>query len=113
MRELARLLGYARRYWVHLLGSVALMAIAGAAQAIMALLLRPSFDLVLTARPSEGLTPLLARPILGRQLYLEQLVPLEGRTIWTMVAIALIAVFLVKGLCDYVGNYLISYAGFS
>jgi len=113
MKELLRLLAYSRRYWVHLLGSVALMAIAGAAQAVLALLLRPIFDLVLTAQPPHGLTPLLAKPVFGRQLYLEHLVPLHGRSIWTMVAIALVTVFLLKGLCDYLGNYLISYAGYS
>ena len=30
-----------------------------------------------------------------------------------MVAVAIVGVFLIKGICDYVGNYLISYAGFS
>jgi subfamily B ATP-binding cassette protein MsbA len=29
------------------------------------------------------------------------------------VGAAIVAVFLVKGLCDYLGNYLVSYAGFS
>jgi subfamily B ATP-binding cassette protein MsbA len=113
MKELLRLLSYARRYWVHLLGSVLLMAIAGAAQGTLALLVRPIFDRVLTAEPSQGMTPLLAKPVLGHQFYLEQFVPLHGRTVWTMVAFALVAAFLIKGICDYAGNYLISYAGFS
>jgi subfamily B ATP-binding cassette protein MsbA len=30
-----------------------------------------------------------------------------------MVGVAIVLVFLVKGICDYLGNYLISYAGFS
>src|SRR5262249_550005 len=60
-----------------------------------------------------GPTPLLARPVFGHQLYLEQVVPLAGRSVWTMVAIALIASFLIRGLFDYAGNYLVSYAGFS
>ena len=38
------------------------MAIAGAAQGTLALLIRPIFDRVLTAEPPEGLTPLLAKP---------------------------------------------------
>ena len=65
MKEFARLLGYARRYWEHLLSSVALMAIAGAAQASLALLLRPIIDVVLHPEPAQGPTPLLARPIFG------------------------------------------------
>src|SRR5882672_4258479 len=103
MNELLRLLGYARRYWVHLAASVVLMAIAGAAQGLPALLVRPIFDRVLVAAPVEGPTPLLARPVFGHQLYLEQIVPLSGRTVWTMVAIALIASFLIRGLFDYIG----------
>ena len=113
MKELARLLGYARKYWEHLLASVVLMAIAGAAQGLLAMLLRPIIDVVLQPEPAAGPTPLLARPIFGRQLYLEQLVPVEGRSVWTMIAFVLIAAFLIKGLCDFLGNYLTSYAGFS
>jgi ATP-binding cassette, subfamily B, bacterial MsbA len=113
MNELKRLLSYARKYWLHLAASVILMAIAGAAQGTLALLVRPIFDRVLTVERPAGLTPLLAKPVLGHQIYLEQVVPLHGRSIWFMVAFALIAAFLIKGICDYLGNYLVSYAGFS
>src|SRR5580704_2371647 len=113
MKKLLRLLSYARRYWPHLVGSVVLMALAGAAQGMMALLIKPIFDRVLDPNPHPGLTPLSAHPIFHHQLYLEQIVPLQGRSVWTLVSIALLSVFLIKGLCDYLGNYLISYAGFS
>ncbi len=113
MNGVPRLLGYARRYWAHLLGSVVLMAAAGGAQGMMALLIKPIFDNVLGAVRGGGLTPLFPRPILHHQLYLEQIVPLHNRTTWTLAAVGIIAVFLTKGICDYLGNYLISYAGFS
>ena len=113
MNNVLRLLSYGRRYWPHLLGSMLLMAIAGAAQGMMTLLIRPIFDRVLTNKPAQGLTPLFSRPILHHQLYLEQIVPIHGRTIWFLVATAIIAVFFIKGVCDYLGNYLVSYAGFS
>jgi ATP-binding cassette, subfamily B, bacterial MsbA len=113
MKELFRLLAYSRRYVPYLLGSVVLMAVAGAAQGALALLLRPIFDRVLTSARPQGLTPLLAKPVFGHQIYLEQIVPMHGRSVWFMVAFALIASFLLKGVCDYVGNYLISYAGYS
>ncbi len=112
MKQLLRLLAYARRYWPHLVGSVVLMALAGAAQGMMALLIKPIFDRVLDPNPHAGQTPLFAHPIFHHQLYLEQIIPLHG-TVWTLVSVALLSVFLVKGLCDYFGNYLISYAGFS
>jgi subfamily B ATP-binding cassette protein MsbA len=113
MKKSLRLLSYARRYWPHLIGSVILMAIAGGAQGLMAMLIKPIFDRVLDSTPHPGLTPLLTHPILHHELFLEQIVPLHGRTVWTLVSIALLSVFLIKGLCDYLGNFLISYAGFS
>jgi ATP-binding cassette, subfamily B, bacterial MsbA len=113
MKELLRLLGYARRYWPHLLASTILMAIAGAAQGAMALLTKPIFDKVLNPSAGPGPIPLLPHPIFHHQLYLDQIVPLHNRTVWTLVGIAIVAVFLIKGICDYIGNYLISYAGYS
>ena len=113
MNELARLLSYTRRYWPHLLGSVFLMAIAGAAQGAMALLPKPIFDRVLNPGAAGGPIPLLPHPLWGHQIYLDQIIPLQHRTVWTLVGIAIVAVFLIKGICDYAGNYLISYAGYS
>ena len=104
MKELARLLSYARRYWLHVAGSVVLMALAGAAQGMMALLIKPIFDRVLNPGADGG--P-IALPILHKQLFLP-----EFRTPWTTVGIAIVIVFLVKGVCDYLGNYLISWANF-
>jgi subfamily B ATP-binding cassette protein MsbA len=111
MKELARLLAWSRRYTPHLAGSVVLMALAGAAQGFIAMLMKPTFERVLNPN-SSGRLPLFPHPILHRQLYLDQLLPLD-RSPWTLVGIAIVAVFLIKGICDYLGNYLISYAGFS
>ncbi len=113
MKELARLLSYGRKYWLHLVGSVVLMAMAGGAQGMMALLIRPIFDRVLNPTAPNTRVSLLPHAILGQQIYLDQIVPRWMGNVWTMVAFAILAVFLTKGVCDYVGNYLISYAGFS
>lgn len=113
MKELGRLLSYTRRYWLHLAGSVVLMAIAGAAQGAMALLPKPIFDRVLTPGAAAGPIALLPHPLWGHQFYLDQIIPLHNRTVWTLVGVAIVAIFLIKGICDYAGNYLISYAGYS
>jgi len=113
MKELTRLLGYTRRYWLHLAGSVFLMALAGAAQGAMVLLPKPIFDRVLNPGAAGGPIALLPHPLWGHQVYLDQIIPLHNRTVWTLVGVALVAIFLIKGLCDYAGNYLISYAGYS
>jgi subfamily B ATP-binding cassette protein MsbA len=113
MNELIRLLRYARRYTAHLAGAVVLMAMAGAAQALMLLLIGPIFDQVLSQHPQSGRIPLLPKPILDHQFYLDQILPMPHSTVWTTVGVAIVGVFLVKGLCDYLGNYLVSYAGYS
>jgi len=113
MKQVLRLLSYGRRYWAHLLASVMLMALAGGAHAGMLLLIRQVFDRVLVDKPPAGLTPLLPQPILHHQFYLEHIIPLQSHGVWAMVAVAIVAVFFIKGVCDYAGNYLVSYAGFS
>src|SRR5262249_38278789 len=110
-----RLLDLARPYWLMLVGSVVLMACVGAAHAMMAFLIGPVFDRVLN--PSAPDTPVLlfTIPIFNHGVYLNSLIPsgLGIHNVWTMVAIGILAVFLVKGACDYFGNYLVNYVGVS
>ena len=113
MNRILRLMSYGRRFWPKILLSVVLMGLAGAAQGLMPLLIPPIFDRVLIANTPEGPIPLLPRPMFGHQFYLDDLLPLHGRSVWTMVATALLLAFFIKGICDYVGNYLVSYAGFA
>ena len=113
MSELGRLLRYSRPYTPHLAVSVVLMACVGAAQALMALLIGPVFDRVLNPASPEAPVPLLNIPILKRQLLLNDFMPASIHNVWTMVAVGILTVFLVKGLCDYAANYLINYVGFS
>jgi ATP-binding cassette, subfamily B, bacterial MsbA len=113
MKEVLRLLAYTRRYSIHLLGSVALMAIVGGAQALTALLIGPIFDRVLNPASAESPVLLFRDPVFGRELYLSQIVPGSLHNVWTMVAFAILAVFLTKGVCDYFANYLINYVGAS
>src|SRR5438128_10937859 len=110
MSDLLRLLAYARRYWPYLTVSVVLMACVGGAHAMIALLIGPIFDRVLN--PASINTPVLlfTDPVFKRSVYLDQLVPSAIHNVWTMVAFSILVVFLVKGICDYLANYLINYA---
>jgi subfamily B ATP-binding cassette protein MsbA len=113
VKQVTRLLSYGRRYWARLSASVILMAVAGAAQAAMLLLIKQVFDKVLVAKQAAGPIPLLPRPIFGLQIDLARIIPLEHHGILAIVAVAIVAVFFIKGVCDYIGNYLVSYAGYS
>jgi ATP-binding cassette, subfamily B, bacterial MsbA len=109
--ELTRLLRYARPYAWSLAASVVLMSFVGASQALMARLIVPLFDFVLQPQAQTKEVLIFAVPGFGWRLLLSDFLPSGIQNIWTAVAIGIIAAFLVKGLCDYLGNYLINAAG--
>lgn len=111
MPETWRLLSYARRYTPALLLAVLLMMISGAGRAMLPVLLKPVFDRVLAPSSPEARVALPVPRWAGFQLYLDQLIPFPIHNVWTLVAVAILMVFFVKGIADYFGNYLISYAG--
>src|SRR5262249_34111406 len=102
-----------RPYWPMLAASVVLMACVGAAHAMMALLIGPVFDRVLNPASAEAPVLLFTIPVIRRAVYLNDFIPPVIHNIWTMVAFGIVAVFLVKGVCDYFGNYLVNYVGVS
>jgi subfamily B ATP-binding cassette protein MsbA len=112
MRQLIRLLRYALPYWWQILASVALMAAVGALDAFKYLLVRPIFDRVLVPATGSKEIQLLTIPGTHHALYLQQLVPSRLSNAWTAVAFALVASTVLKGICDYLGTYLVNHAGF-
>jgi len=113
MKELRRLLHYVRPYTGPLLLSVILMALVGAAQGFTAILIGPVFDRVLQPDSPDSPVPLFTIPLLKHTVYLQDFVPAGIHNVWTMVAVAIVATFLIKGACDYFGNYFINYVGIS
>lgn len=116
MRQLIRLLGYIRPYTPQLASSIVLMALVGVFDAFRVLLVGPIFDRVLN--PARGFE-MAAQPIVlfripgtDYDVLLRYFVPEHFQNPWTMVAFALVAATLLKGLCDYAGTYLVNYAGF-
>jgi subfamily B ATP-binding cassette protein MsbA len=109
--ETWRLLAYARRYTPVLALAVLLMMISGAGRAMLPVLLKPVFDRVLDPSSPEARVALPVPEWAGFRLYLDQLIPFPIHNVWTLVAVAILMVFFVKGIADYFGNYLISYAG--
>ena len=90
MNRILRLISYGRQFWPRILVAVILMALAGAAQGMIPLLIPPIFDRVLLPNSPEGPVALFPRPVLGHQVYLDDLLPLQGRGVWIMVATALL-----------------------
>ena len=112
MRQLTRLLRYALPYWGHILASVLLMAAVGALDAFKYLLVGPALDRVLNPSTGSKDIQLFTIPGWHHPVYLQQLLPSHFTNAWTLVAFALVASTVLKGLCDYSGTYLVNHAGF-
>jgi subfamily B ATP-binding cassette protein MsbA len=112
MRQLTRLLRYVAPYWWPVGASVLLMAAVGLLDAFRLLLIGPIFDRVLNPGSQSREMQLFTVPGSGHPIYLQQFVPSHFQNPWTVVAFALVAATILKGICDYAGTYLVNYAGF-
>src|SRR5437899_7646492 len=112
MRQLTRLLRYVAPYWWQLLSSVLLLALVGLLDAFRVLLIGPIFDRVLNPASQSRNIALFTFPGSHRTVYLQQLVPERFQNAWTIVAFALVAATVLKGIFDYLGTYLVNFAGF-
>jgi subfamily B ATP-binding cassette protein MsbA len=111
-RPIARLVRYVLPYWWQFLVSVTLMALVGLLDAGRVLLIGPIFDRVLNPGSQGRTIQLFKLPGTERFLNLQQLVPSHFQNPWTVVAFALVAATVLKGIFDYAGTYLVNYAGF-
>ena len=113
MRQLLRLLRYVRPYLFQFLASVLLMAGVGLFDAFRVLLVGPVFDRVLHPASNSNDIALFTFPGSSHHtVYLQQFVPSHFHNAWTVVAYALVMATVLKGICDYLGTYLVNYAGF-
>jgi subfamily B ATP-binding cassette protein MsbA len=113
MKEAVRLVGYARRYWMLLIVSVVLMAIFGVMTSARVLMIKVVLGRVLQPGQDDVTSPLFVIPVLKTPIYLEQFFPPGHHNIFTMVWISILFVFAMRGLCDYFGDYLTNFVGFS
>ena len=114
MKERLRLLRFVAPYWAALLLGTVMMIAAGASQGMVPLLVGPVLKRVLNPASAQMPVLLLEKvPLLGRPLYLDSFTPGFIHNVWTMIAYAILATFFIKGASDYIGNFLINYAGLS
>jgi subfamily B ATP-binding cassette protein MsbA len=113
MRNFLRLLRYGLPYTLEWLPGVLLLAAVGVLDTFRVLLLQPIFDQVLRPDAPEG-PILLGLPKSQWHFDLRLLIPhfLHMHNAWDVVAFALVISTLAKGLCDYLGTYMVNYAGF-
>jgi ATP-binding cassette, subfamily B, bacterial MsbA len=113
LKDLYRLLRYARPYIAGLFLSVLFMAVVGLSQGLLVRIIPLIFGRVLNpANPASNDPALLfSVPHTHIQLYLRDLIPSFIGNIWSMVAISMLFCFVAKGVCDYLGNYLVNWVG--
>ncbi len=113
MRSFFRLVRYGIPYSFQWALGVVLLAAVGILDTFRVLLLQPVFDQVLRPDTPDG-PILLGMPKSRWQFDLRTFVPhfLHMHNAWTVVATSIIAATIAKGVCDYLGTYLVSYAGY-
>ncbi|MGI9103456.1 MAG: ABC transporter ATP-binding protein [Terriglobales bacterium] len=107
-----RLVRYVRPFALQVLASVVLLAMVGLLDAFRVLLVGPIFDRVLHPASQSDNIALFTFPGTSHTMYLQKLVPQHFHNAWTIVAFALVASTILKGLFDYAGTYLVNFAGF-
>ena len=112
MRQLTRLLRFLVPYWWQFIPSVLLLAAVGFFDAFRVLLVGPILDRVLNPASGSENILLFTIPHTHRTIYLQRFVPSHFHNAWTVVAFAFVASTILKGIFDYAGTYLVSYAGY-
>jgi ATP-binding cassette, subfamily B, bacterial MsbA len=112
MRQLTRLIRYVFPFLLQLLPGIFLLATVGFLEAFRLMLLKPVLDRVLN--PSSGSTNIIlfTVPKIDKPIYLQWFVPARFHDAWTIVAFALVASTVLKGIFDYTGTYLVNHAGY-
>lgn len=108
--QLKRLLGYVKSYRLSMSLGVLLLAVVGATEAIIALMIKPIFDRVLNPAAPDSNVQLLPFAN-GPSLSLNHFFPHSIHNVWAVVSISLLVVFFVKSLAEFGGNTIIQYAG--
>jgi subfamily B ATP-binding cassette protein MsbA len=107
-----RLLRFLVPHLVTLVAGSLLLGAVGLLFAFRMLLLRPILDRVLNPSSGSGNMQLLPVPGTHYVIYLQSFVPARIHSVWSIIAFALVLSSLLKGICDYLGTYLVNHAGY-
>jgi ATP-binding cassette, subfamily B, bacterial MsbA len=112
MRQLTRLIRYVLPFLLQLVPGVLLLAAVGFLEAFRLMLLKPVLERVLDPSSGSENIVLFIIPKIDKPIYLQSFVPAHFHNAWTVVAFALVASTVLKGIFDYAGTYLVNHAGF-
>ena len=113
MTQAQRLLGFLKPYSARFIFAFFLMAVVGACEGLTALLIKPVFDKVLAPGTDAGQILLFRMPSGRHALYLQDFFPLWIHNAWTIVAISIVTVTIIKGVSEFLATYSINFIGHS
>jgi len=111
--EFRRLLRYVRPYSGRLIAGILLLAFMALVDGLTILSVRPAVDIVLNPNSMNQRLALFTVPWSGTTIYLNSFVPSRVHYVWSVFSIALLFLFLAKGLAEFFGSTLIQYVGLS
>ena len=111
--EIRRLLEYLRPYMPLLILGVLLIAVMGTTDGLAAFAIKPALDVVLNPHSTVQKLALFTIPGTDHVVYLNSFVPSRIHHVWSVFALALLLLFVVKGVAEFFGSTLIQYVGLS
>jgi ATP-binding cassette, subfamily B, bacterial MsbA len=111
--EIQRLLRYLRPYTPVLALGIVLISIMGMMDGLIALAIKPALDVVLNPHSTLQTLALFTIPHTHRVIYLNAFVPHRIHHVWSVFGLALLFIFLIKGVSEYFGTNFIQFVGLS
>jgi subfamily B ATP-binding cassette protein MsbA len=111
--EILRLLRYLRPYTPQLALGILLMLVMAVLEGLVAASITPALSVVLNPYTPNQSLALFTLPRWHYTVDLRAFVPSHIHNVWNVFAIALLLLFIVKGVAEYLGSLLIQHAGLS
>src|ERR1700730_51377 len=111
--EIRRLLEHLRPYMPLLILGVLLIAVMGTTDGLAAFAIKPALDVVVNPHSTVQKLALFKLPGTEHVVYLNSFVPSRIHHVWSVFALALLLLFVVKGVAEFFGSTLIQYVGLS
>ena len=111
--EARRLLKYLHPYAAFLAAGIVLMMLSGAVEGLIAFAISPAINIVLNPASTVQKLALFKVPGTDHTIFLNSFVPSRIHHVWSVFSVALLLLFIVKGVAEFFGGSLIEYVGLS
>ena len=98
-------------YKMRLAMGVVCLSVVGLAEGLIALMITPIVDRVLNPAAPDSRLLLFKNPLTSQAIYLNSFLPSRIHSVGTLFTIAILTVFIGKGVAEFLGNVLVQYAG--